>query len=426
MSQRQSCDRCRQQKVRCLRDETQKAEKTPSPKGGSSTLRCERCTKAGVECFYSPAPTVAKQRSSRRAGLAAARRGTDTDADARPPNLTLDSANISTNWFEQAQAHVQGGQATLLYPSGPTLQGANFDFSDLVGLEGGFDGWGGAAASGGMFSPTSLNFQSSTTARPTTSTSIVPPASIFSGRDERDDDSEDVYDDDNHDDSLGNLSMQLHTLSRRASRTMRRLVRPGQAPLTVSSPEVNEALEDTNTLIRIIGNITAPEFEKISLDTANATGCGVVFLVLACHQHLVALFRAICEAIHRCLQLKKEHHRSSLDHSDIGPSSIAQFVMVLQLLLHLINRIDRSLFPNDASMNDRRQSSSGYITPITPSLTSHKFTDASHSKTASGSLIPPGGLLVMVQEVVGTIPNDHEKLRQAIQKLQTEMEATER
>lgn len=51
MSYRQSCDRCRQQKVRCLREEPQAVDNdAPS---GQHLPPCDRCTKAGVACVYS-------------------------------------------------------------------------------------------------------------------------------------------------------------------------------------------------------------------------------------------------------------------------------------------------------------------------------------------------------------------------------------
>jgi len=53
MSHRQSCDRCRQQKVRCLRDEAQQENSNPSSPGRASLSQCERCAKAGVDCVYS-------------------------------------------------------------------------------------------------------------------------------------------------------------------------------------------------------------------------------------------------------------------------------------------------------------------------------------------------------------------------------------
>jgi hypothetical protein len=214
------------------------------------------------------------------------------------------------------------------------------------------------------------------------------------------------------------LSSQLVALSQRATRAMDRLIRPGEAPLTVSSPEVSGALEDTNTLIRIINNITASDCGRgDSTGDSTTTHSLLPLLALTCHQHLVALFRAICEAIYRC---QKEHyqqvqHHRSRQHSDIGPSSVAQFVMVLQLLMHLINRIDRSLFPSNPSMRHGARISSGQIIPITPG-------DSVQSQALAGSSSTHGGLLVLVQDVVRTIPNEHERLRQIIQKLQTEVE----
>lgn len=54
MSHRQSCDRCRQQKVRCRRDEAaQRGKSNTSSTGQTSLLPCERCTKAAVDCVYS-------------------------------------------------------------------------------------------------------------------------------------------------------------------------------------------------------------------------------------------------------------------------------------------------------------------------------------------------------------------------------------
>ncbi|KAI0455759.1 hypothetical protein F5B21DRAFT_523223 [Xylaria acuta] len=320
----------------------------------------------------------------------------------------------STSWLEQ-------GLAGALYPGGLFL-GTDADLVDRfpgideTGTVAGFNGWD---ANLQPFSPTSLN------SLVAPSGVDAPPASTAPSTTDGGEDSEDLDDDKDPTDSL---SSQLTSLSQRATRAIRRLDRPGRAPLTVSSPEVNAALEDTNTLIRIINNITAPDCDDTTLDPAT-TNCGLAFSALACHQHLVALFRAICDAIHRCLQSKKEHqqqHHRSRQHSDVGPSSVAQFVMVLQLLMHLINRIDRSLFQKSQSMwHSARLSTSGHITPVTPDTANHHTIDPILSETAAGGSSPPGGLLVLVHDIVGTIPNEHEKLRQLIQKLQTEMEHSE-
>ncbi|KAH9218328.1 hypothetical protein DL95DRAFT_385753 [Leptodontidium sp. 2 PMI_412] len=393
MSHRQSCNRCRQQKVRCLRDEAPRGESNPSSSGRPSLSRCERCTKAGVECVYSLTPTITKQRSTRRHVPTPVRR--DIDPEPKPRNLNLNS----TLWFEQ-------GLAETLYPSGPTL-GANY--TDLVGQFPGLDETGTLAGFPGWDEPPAGAAAPISTAPSTTNTTD----------DHEDSDNCEDVDVDDDKDPTDALSSQLSSLGRRATRAMRRLVRPGRAPLTVSSPEVSEALEDTNTLIRIINNITAANRDDITLDLTTTTDYGVAFSALACHQHLVALFRAICNAIHRCLQTKRDRGQQ---HSEVGPSAVAQFVMVLQLLLHLINRMDRSLFQNDSSLlHGTGLSTSGDIAPVTVNGNQHTI-DFIQSEVAAGGTSPPRGLLVLVQDIVGTIPNDHEKLRQVIQQLQSEIE----
>ncbi|KAL7945267.1 hypothetical protein V8C42DRAFT_322651 [Trichoderma barbatum] len=53
MSHRQSCDRCRQQKVRCLRNNGQRGQTNPLSPYRTSFSQCERCIKAGTDCIYS-------------------------------------------------------------------------------------------------------------------------------------------------------------------------------------------------------------------------------------------------------------------------------------------------------------------------------------------------------------------------------------
>ncbi|KAJ4293291.1 hypothetical protein N0V90_008573 [Kalmusia sp. IMI 367209] len=386
MSHRQSCNRCRQQKAE---------------------LRFLVASDAQKQAWI-----VFTARSNRRSAQTSVRRGTDPG----PSSLN------DTTWFEQ-------GLNGPLYPGVPSLS-VGTDFSDLVGQFTNLDDSGTVAgfncwdANIQPFSPTSLDSLAAPSAADTAPTCISTAPSTLDGRE----DNEDVVDDDK--DPTNALSSQLTSLSQRAARATRNIVRPGRAPLTVSSPEVNEALEDTNTLIRIMNDITTSDREVVSLDSTT-TDCGLAFSALASHQHLVALFRAICDAIHGTLQSKKEQQQlSNRQQSDMGPSSVAQFVMVLQLLMHLINRMDRSLFQNTSStwQSSRPSTSSqnsGHTTPVTPTMFNNHATDATQSDAASGGSSPGGGLLFLVQDIVGTIPNEHEKLRQMILKLQTEMEHSE-
>ncbi|KAL6232009.1 hypothetical protein BDW75DRAFT_243368 [Aspergillus navahoensis] len=400
MSHRQSCDRCRQQKVRCIRDEAQAQLGTSYP-DRASLAPCERCLKAGVDCVYS-----LKQRSTRHAAQTSVRK------DQNNHSHVLDASWFGTNF--------------------PSTAGLNENRAAFNHIDSSWD-----ASLQSLLTP--ATFFNSLSAVPdltpvTTIQTSVAPSTALSRPDSSDgfigDDDDDNDDGDNDKDTSTSLFSQLISLSQRAKQGIRRLARPGQTPLTVSSPEVNEALENTNALIRIMNNITAPISDSDSDDmNINPIGIntdrGLAFLALACHQHLVALFRAICDAVCRCLQDREEHRNCQYNSSEIGPSCVAQFIMVLQLLVHLINRMDRSLA---ASMNQNQKSPSSMSLGAAgngnnfPSSAGHHQYDPLMSETATDGSSPPGGLLVVVKEIVGTIPNEHEKLRQVIQKLQTEME----
>ena len=320
-----------------------------------------------------------------------------------------------TSWFEQSLAGAS-------YPSGPSLDSV---FTDFVGSIAGIDDSGAATGFNGWeaglepFSSTSLDSFATPMATEATLTSNAP-----STTDSRDD-SEDVDDDK---DPTKALSSQLASLSQRATRTMHRLVRPDRTPPTVSSPEVNEALEDTNALIRIVKKLTSPDRDNATLDPTT-TEYGLAFSALACHQHLVALFKAICDAIYQCIQSKKERQQQRQvfkKQADTGSCSVAQFVMVLQLLMHLVNRMERSLFQSSPSTRHGFSlSSSGYITPVTPNISEKHSLNFPQSEIAVGSSPTQGSLLSLVQDTIGTLPSEHEKLRQVIQKLQLEIEHSE-
>ncbi|KAH7127285.1 hypothetical protein EDB81DRAFT_809013 [Dactylonectria macrodidyma] len=392
MSHRHSCDRCRQQKVRCLRDDSQGASSSTT-----SLARCERCTKAAVDCVYS-----LRQRSN-HSSIKPSTRG---DISAEPNNPS------TTSWFAQ-------GLGGVFCPRGP---GSGPDFADLTGPLLGVDDGGTVPGFGGW----DANLQLVSPFSPLNS-STEPSTADEGGRSQEAravSTGPSTTDDENPADAL---SAQLTALSARTTQAMRRLVRSGGAPPTVSSPEVNEAFEGANTLIRIINNITtaSSDRDEITIDPTT-TDYGLVFLALASHQHLMALFRAICDVIYQYLESMvsgDEHQHQQqrgLHHGDVGPSSVAQFVMVLQLLLHLINRMSRSLQANQSVEYGSGSSSGGQVTPITPN-TGPSRVEAGVESKAVGQV----GLLVLAQSIVGAIPDEHEKLRQVIQELQTKIERLE-
>lgn len=215
-----------------------------------------------------------------------------------------------------------------------------------------------------------------------------------------------VISSDDEDDSIDSFILQLTALAQRAMRAIRGLVQRS-TPLTVSSPQVNQALEDTNTLIHIVNELTAGSEPT---EAHSLVDDGLIFLALASHHRLLALFKAICDSIHRDLEsiaLNNEQQRPDLRRD-------AQLVMILQLLMHLINRIDQNLF------QDRRGSESGgQVTPVTPtSQMDPLLIEVEGSSCTRGLKVLAGG-------IVRTIPNQHAELRHSIRELQMRIEHSE-
>lgn len=355
----------------------------------------------------------AKQRCNRRSTQSSSRRGTD------PGPRSLDN---DTPWYGQDVTE-------SLYAGGPSLS-VNPNFADLVRPFPGLDHSGAIADNSfNCWDPNLQPFQrTSLSSLAAPSTIDVAPnwvaPSTTGGR-------EDSEDPEGETDPTDALSLQLASLSQRAARATRRLFRIGRPPLTVSSPEVNEALEDTNNLIRIMTSISRPTLDGADIDL-KTTDYGLVFSALACHQHLLSLFRAICDAINRYLQSTKEQQQrddSNQLHSDIAASSassVAQSVMVLQLLIHLTNRMDRTFFQDRSLMwRGAQLSITGLQTPITPNTNTLREKDPTESQESTRHESTQIGLLSFVQNIVRTIPDEHEKLREVIQKLQVDIERPE-
>ncbi|KAK5657217.1 hypothetical protein OQA88_3275 [Cercophora sp. LCS_1] len=245
-----------------------------------------------------------------------------------------------------------------------------------------------------------------------------------------------------HQDTTSFLFLQLTAVSQRAMRTARCLARSGTgacaSTLMVSSPEVNEALEDTNTLISTVNDIMTTAATAGRDDSMTTTDdAALAFSALACHQNLMTLFRAICDAIQGRLQAKKEEREQeqhvARDNSGVGPLNIAQFVMVLQLLMHLINRMGRFLMISHMTTEQESQ----FITPTTMldcstmSTEDYAIDTVPGLSTASTEATPAhhstcrSGLLEHVQEIVRNIPSERERLRLMIQELQTDIDHAE-
>jgi hypothetical protein len=213
-------------------------------------------------------------------------------------------------------------------------------------------------------------------------------------------------------DTIGSLSHQLTAINQRALHAMRSLALPSDVPLKVSSSQVDGAFKDTINLIRVVNDIAT-----ISNDgqCESMVSDGLAFLALASHQHLLALFKAICDSINRCLDLATSatEQQQPFLYKD-GTLCVAQFVMVLQLLIHLLNRMDRSLFANEAGTT-----SSGQTTPLTPKSNSVSLRLGCEEPKESQ------GLPIRAEIIARTIPDRHITLRKWMQELQMRIESSE-
>ncbi|KAH7009304.1 uncharacterized protein B0I36DRAFT_369830 [Microdochium trichocladiopsis] len=249
-----------------------------------------------------------------------------------------------------------------------------------------------------------------------------------------------------HEDARSFLFSQLTAVSQRVMRTARRLARSGTGAgattLMVSSPEVTEALEDTNTLISTVNDIMNAVATAGRDESMTTTDCAELAIsALACHQNLMTLFQAICDAIKGRLQAKKEEREqqqeqqqhAARDNSGVGPLNVAQFVMVLQLLMHLISRMGRILEISNTTAEQESQfiapaamldgstmATDDYAIDIGPDQSTASSATSAHHSTPRRS-----GLLEYVQEIVENIPSERERLRRIIQQLQAEMDHAE-
>ncbi|KAF4473480.1 fungal zn(2)-Cys(6) binuclear cluster domain containing protein [Fusarium agapanthi] len=217
------------------------------------------------------------------------------------------------------------------------------------------------------------------------------------------------------------LTSQAMAVSTKTISATIAMLRPGSAPPTVSSQYVNQAFDGTRTLVRIINTLSMIIFgEKDENTSEGVSGCGIgglALTTLACHRHLLDLFKAICKSIENCIDEKSrektafEINSSSSLIGDPARSS-AQFTMVLQLLVHLINRLDRCLFSGVQTI----PSPNAYqgVMDLTPM---EKNADELGSDRTSIPGYAQGSITGLSQE--------HHRLRQIISQLQGQMDTLE-
>ncbi|KAK4168084.1 hypothetical protein QBC43DRAFT_127902 [Cladorrhinum sp. PSN259] len=402
MSHRHSCERCRQQKVRCLRD----SQTTQKPSPGQSIPKCSRCAKAGTTCVYSLRLRTRRPGSGTGGSISTVNPSLPAAVEKEP--TPFDQAEEDTSPYQLDFDGFNWDQLSMFSPMqiGMGVQSQTAVETVVLDLD----------MSNGTATPLSAE-RNRIPGDEQWWSGVPSPPSLSPSHEVGDDRMSSA-------DSLSGLTAQATTVSAHAVSATRLLLSPGSAPPTVSSPHVNEAFEGTRTLVRIINNIVAMSSDGgDDLETRPDGSCkaaeigGLVLTTLACHQHLLAFFRAICESIERCVESVADDkgNGSSTLHGN-GPPSTAQFTMVLQLLVHLINRLDRSLFPARPPSPVPSSSTSAYGGAGMDMVLSE----------ADEMLLPDtAGIPSIAQALVRAMPSDHLKLRHTILQLQARMERLE-
>ncbi|CAH0051606.1 unnamed protein product [Clonostachys solani] len=353
--QRQSCDRCRQQKVRCLKNwETSVTTSADSDYFSA----CERCTKADVPCVYST-----KQRRRRS-------KGDDVTSLRRKADPSQGLAGMLTN------RDVEG-----------------FDFNNLMALSTNVSCLGDSEAYSWINSLEGTTCQGDSADRtPEDPVTTGPTPSWEEGKE-----------------TLTRQLLKLSNWAIDATHELESAVVP--TPLVVGSSVLNEAYEATDTLVRILDSFSPANgtyrrwsrpLPRDESDPQQNPVISPVFLALASHQHILALFRALCDCIKRSLRSVARIPEPQQQSLHGAGSSSAQFTMVLQLMMHLLNRLGRGL-----RIGNRRDTDQGELM-VEPG-----------GDEEGGSL---RGIVGSAQAMLKTLPEEHLKLGAVIQELQAHIE----
>lgn len=209
------------------------------------------------------------------------------------------------------------------------------------------------------------------------------------------------------------LAEQLMKLSNRAACATREIeCAIISMPLTVNSPVVNEAFEAANALVHIINSIAHEDAATDSSQPSSRdngegqprTNHCLILLALAAHQHILDLFHAVCNSIKSSLGSVVQKNKPQLEPQALHGlgSSAAQFIMVLQLIMHLLNRLGRSLRMRNQGDTEQQ------------ALVARPEGDGEGSSLQS--------IVDSAQVMLRMLPEEHIKLSKFIQELQASIE----
>ncbi|KAH0042714.1 hypothetical protein KCU78_g730, partial [Aureobasidium melanogenum] len=375
-SQRHSCERCRQQKVRC--------DKSSDSQSGVAS--CERCLKANMTCVYSLKP--------------------------RPQRPSNQSTAVTTPLRTEQSRQDLDGVASGSDMSGPFVGDPTFlpldlGDNDLTHLEDtGLSRY--MWTNTHTFNPALTPALSVSNAVPSTQVRENPGNGLVHDFEHQQDEEQSIVD---------SLVGQLVNLSNQVTRSTSQLkTSVPNSSLTVDSLAVNEAFEAANTLVRILNNIPlanhTPSFsgtfrQHDDDEPRSITHYSLVFTALASHQHVLTLFETICHSVQQSLEALIQQQQPL--HSP-GPSR-AQLAMVLQLLMHLTNRIAQSFRPG-------RRDSANQVHEV-GLLHTHTFTNGLGG-TRSGTDF--SSVVDFAQDILRRLPDEHVMLAQNIRSLQTRID----
>ncbi|KAJ3496497.1 hypothetical protein NLG97_g2621 [Lecanicillium saksenae] len=224
------------------------------------------------------------------------------------------------------------------------------------------------------------------------------------------------------DNSLQALQQQVIELNTEIVSATNHQLQPDSTPPSISSFSVNGAVEGTRGLLRItnsslltVSSVTrhdGPQDAAGIIDRGIMDMGGLTMMIFSCHQHLLSLFSVLCCSIEQTLESMAIEDRNL--HSNRGYvlqagaiPSVAQFTMVLQLLVHLVNRLDRVFVATRLSCQ------SVSVSSLEPTLADQQVGPSARISADITSA---------AQIILQTIPDIHVRIRQTILQLQDRLE----
>ncbi|KAI1416807.1 hypothetical protein F5Y13DRAFT_204154 [Hypoxylon sp. FL1857] len=313
-----------------------------------SSTSCVRCARASASCIFSPQqrsgrPPLPKPNTRTRPSTAGRTRRNTISYDQIPPSesplclgeqlpgpVDLPNGELTSPWCQTISALEHDRVGSLISPSIDQNQlgfgtGSPETFTNLLLEDDGVD----------LLSGSTTEAQTSTT-----NNQDQPPDSIETNIQE-----------------LANLNLRIYRATRAVSS------RPATA-IAAGSPLHDEMIEATRNLLKIMdrtishkGYTSAPDQDTSPTDVLSSAQSGNVtpdlstaLMALACHHRLIDMFKKVCNFLQSYLCRLDELSPSPARDCEGGTAqppeprfgrfSDTQVMMVLELIIHLLKRLD--------------------------------------------------------------------------------------